>query len=1046
MDELYQGLYDLLATDDLHQQVDETLLEATYERISEANLPERLATAVAERLLERLHSIKATKTSKKPEEQLAWANQLLASLQQPPLTADTISSPPRALRAVHPKGLKPELPAIGLAQPWLFTAGKDSPALLHELQAELNSCNHVDILVSFITVSGVRKLLDRLKAITATDGQGRSQASVRVLTTTYTGATDQKALNQLAELPNCEVRVSLDGRRTRLHAKAWLFERDTGFGSAYVGSANFSGAALMGGLEWTVKFTEHGQPDLFSRAKAHFETLWLDTEFQPYDPNNSDHQAALRSALKRESTQYDAPIGLPTFFDLVPKPFQTDILEQLDNERAHERTRNLLVAATGTGKTVMAAFDYRRIARQQGGQPRLLFVAHREEILKQARHTYRQVLHDPNFGDLLTGHHDPEQHNHLFATIQSLQSQALLAQLGADYWQVVVIDECHHIEAKGFEQFVTTVEPAVLLGLTATPERHDGKNILRHFHNRPDGTPAAQLRLWHALDLQLLAPFEYYGCDDGEDYRTISWGQPQLEQQQLSNLLTGNQMRARTIINNWRNLVADTRQCKALAFCVSVEHAEFMTEQFNQAGIAARLVTGKTNRDDRNAAPRQLQNGEINVIVTVDLYNEGIDLPFVDTLLLLRPTQSATVFQQQIGRGLRLYEGKESCLVLDFVGQYQDGFRFDTLYSSITGLSRREIADSVEHGFAKLPSGCHLQLHKTAREHILHSLKQAITQNWRRLQTELARYAALKGSNQVSLSRFLTDHDLELEDIYQSHSTNTNSGWTNLLRAAGLIAGNGSTEEAYFSKRFAALLHQDDPAQWELLAKVAEDPANYRITSDQDRLRLQMLAYQIDSNTKATGTAQSFLKRLANEPHTCQELKALAEVQQNRHYHTFKPLPGLEHTPLRLHAAYQLREILSAVGRWTEHSRPEFREGVLRLHDQKTELIFITLDKSEARHEGVAYHDYAISRDRFHWQTQNSAGPKTDAGKRYLEQKTNGWQFQLFVRTQKGAPYRALGPAQVLSSQGGKPMSITLGLEAALPERLFEGFSVLRAA
>ncbi|WP_051208213.1 DUF3427 domain-containing protein [Saccharospirillum impatiens] len=900
--------------------------------------------------------------------------------------------------------------------------------------------------MSFITVSGVRKLLDRLKAITATDGQGRSQASVRVLTTTYTGATDQKALNQLAELPNCEVRVSLDGRRTRLHAKAWLFERDTGFGSAYVGSANFSGAALMGGLEWTVKFTQHGQPDLFSRAKAHFETLWLDTEFQPYDPNNSEHQAALRSALKRESTQYDAPIGLPTFFDLVPKPFQTDILEQLDNERAHDRTRNLLVAATGTGKTVMAAFDYRRIARQQGGQPRLLFVAHREEILKQARHTYRQVLHDPNFGDLLTGHHDPEQHNHLFATIQSLQSRALLAQLGADYWQVVVIDECHHIEAKGFEQFVTAVEPAVLLGLTATPERQDGKNILRHFHNRPDGTPAAQLRLWHALDLQLLAPFEYYGCDDGEDYRQVSWGQPQLEQQQLSNLLTGNQMRARTIINNWRNLVADTSQCKALAFCVSVAHAEFMTEQFNQAGIRARLVTGNTNRDDRNAAPRQLQNGEINVIVTVDLYNEGIDLPFVDTLLLLRPTQSATVFQQQIGRGLRLYEGKESCLVLDFVGQYQDGFRFDTLYSSITGLSRREIADSVEHGFARLPSGCHLQLHKTAREHILRSLKQAINQNWRRLQTELARYAALKGSNQVSLNAFLTDHDLELEDIYRSHSTNTNSGWTNLLRAAGLITGTGSTEEAYFSKRFAALLHQDDPAQWELLTQIAEDPANYRITSDQERLRLQMLAYQIDSNTKATGTAESFLKRLASEPHTRQELKALAEVQQTRHYHTFKHLPGLEQTPLRLHAAYQLREILTAVGRWTEDSRPEFREGVLRLHDEKTELIFITLDKSEARHEGVAYHDYAISRDRFHWQTQNSAGPSTEAGKRYLEQKTNGWQFQLFVRTQKGAPYRALGPAQVLSSQGGKPMSITLGLEFALPERLFEGFSVLRAA
>ncbi|WP_028671910.1 hypothetical protein [Saccharospirillum impatiens] len=209
MDELHQGLYDLLATDDLQQQVDHSLLEATFEKISEANLPERLATALAERLVQSLNRIKASKTNTKAAEQLAWVNQILASLQQPPIPGNTISSPPKALRAVHPRGLKPELPAIGLAQPWLFTAGKDSPALLHELQAELNSCNHVDILVSFITVSGVRKLLDRLKAITATDGQGRSQASVRVLTTTYTGATDQKALNQLAGLPNCEVRISL---------------------------------------------------------------------------------------------------------------------------------------------------------------------------------------------------------------------------------------------------------------------------------------------------------------------------------------------------------------------------------------------------------------------------------------------------------------------------------------------------------------------------------------------------------------------------------------------------------------------------------------------------------------------------------------------------------------------------------------------------------------------------------------------------------------------------------------------------------------------
>jgi len=261
-----------------------------------------------------------------------------------------------------------------------------------------------------------------------------------------------------------------------------------------------------------------------------------------------------------------------------------------------------------------------------------------------------------------------------------------------------------------------------------------------------------------------------------------------------------------------------------------------------------------------------------------------------------------------------------------------------------------------------------------------------------------------------------------------------------------LLSNDGTEQEAYFSRRFAALLHIDDPDQWALMAKVAESRGRYTPRSDTERVRLLMLAYQIDGKNSDVSTVEAFLDRLTQAPNACAELQALAEWQQARIYHPFNPLPGLESTPLRLHAAYHLREILTAIGYFTENKRPRFSEGVLRLDDQKTELIFITLDKSDARHEGVAYHDYAISRDRFHWQTQNSAGPNTAAGRRYLNQTNNGWQFQVFVRTNKDAPYRALGPVQVLSSHGEKPMNITLGLEVALPERLFEAFSVLRVA
>ncbi|MBL1378557.1 DUF3427 domain-containing protein [Zobellella iuensis] len=1037
---LAQGLYDLLTTQGIAAALERSGLYAEPEALNPAFSHERLADALAEQLSQLLAEVAGDKQAKVKAQAelindiLQYSRQRLNQAEEP----DLLCTPPQVLRSLYPAQRKPALPTIGLAQPWLFTAGKDSPALLHELTAELASCNNVDILVSFITVSGVRKIIEVLKRITSTDAGGASQARIRVLTTTYVGATEQKALDMLARLPHCEVRVSLDGRRTRLHAKAWIFERDTGFGSAYVGSANLSGAALMGGLEWTVKFTEKGQNLLFQRAQAHFETLWEDGEFQPYNPDNQTHRDELEKALKRESGR--DLIATPTFFDIEPKPFQLDILEQLDNEREHGRMRNLLVAATGTGKTVMAAFDYRRLARKQGGWPRLLFIAHRKELLLQALRTFRLVLREPEFGDLFTGEHQPEQDQHLFATIQSLNARKLVTHQSAAYWQMVIVDECHHIEANSFDTLLSTLRPACLLGLTATPERADGKNILRHFDNRPDGSPAAQLRLWQALDLQLLAPFEYYACDDDTDYRGIPWQQAN-ELKALDTLLTGNQVRAAAVIRAWQQLVDDPRRSKTLVFCVSIAHAEFMATQFEQAGILARVISGQSAAKERRDLPRQLERGEIHALVTVDLYNEGVDLPFVDTLLLLRPTQSSTLFQQQIGRGLRLFEGKESCLILDFVGQHKEGFRFDLLYGAITGLSRREVIGCIENGFARLPSGCHIQLQKQAREHILASLKQALNQNWRRLQQELHAYVSLTGNRRVALGDFLRDQQLELDDIYRGGN---NSGWTNLQRDAGLLPGEANPEEHYFSRRLSSLLHLDDPEQLQLFGQVAEQRARYVIDDEQRRQRLQMLAYQIDGQQSQTGSAQAFLERLAQAPAVCDELAQLSRYLDARTQHQYPSLPGLEHTPLKLHAAYHNREILTAVGFLTAEKRTPFQAGVLVLKACKTELLFVTLDKSTSLHEGVAYHDYAISQSLFHWQSQNSAGPHTSTGRRYIDSGHNGWRFQLFVRIDKNAPYRACGPVRFVRYHGSKPMNITWQLEHPLPVRLFKEFSVLK--
>jgi len=1038
------GLYDLVLTESLIARLEPEYAET--EALSD-NASGPLVEVLARQLAAILEDISVDSPAKSLR-QLELVNELLIALRQelgtengltgPAEIIDLVSHPLRLLKSVQRNRQFPTPPETGLVAPWLFTAGKGSPSLLQEIRRELASSNQVDILVSFITVSGVRKLQDVLQQITALSATNQTATRIRILTTTYTGATEARALDELAHLPNCEVRVSLDGRRTRLHAKAWLFHRKTGFGSAYIGSANLSGAALTGGLEWTVKITQRAQEGLFARAAAHFETLWEDNEFQSYDPNNVEHRHALKSALSRESGNGLAVT--PSFFDLQPKTYQQDMLEQLANERMHGRNRNLVVAATGTGKTVVAAFDYRRTCQTQGGHPRLLFVSHREEILRQALRVYREVLRDPEFGELLAGGAQPERFDHVFTTIDSLTSRGLLANFGPDYWHTVVIDECHRLAADRFHAFATAIRPNILLGLTATPERSDGQPIDVYFNHRPDGSPAVEMRLWHALDLQLLAPFEYYACDDATDFSAVPWDKPG-EREAINNLVTGNDVRARLVISEWRRLSSDPLRSKTLVFCVSIAHAEFMTDRLNRAGIPAACVVGTTADEERRHAPQRLLKGELCALVTVDLYNEGIDLPMVDTLLLLRPTQSPVLFQQQIGRGLRLSPDKESCLVLDFVGQHRADYRFDRLLSSLTGLTRRALTEGVENGFGSLPPGCHIQLQRHTREQVLKGLREITMQNWPHLRTELQTYAALRGRSSVRLPEFLHEQALELEDIYRS---NGRSGWTALKRDAGLIAAEPGPEEDYFSRRIGSLLHADDPQRLDLIELIGKTGAQSSCVAANTSLATQMLAYQIDGQNAQVGDHQAFLGRLSKLPEVCRELEEVAGVLQTRSSLPFNSVPGLEDTPLCLHASYGVRVILTAVGWLTSKRRAPLKAGVLPLLERKTELLFVTLDKSEGYHDRIAYHDYAISAERFHWQTQNSAGPDTNGGRRYLESPANGWQFQLFIRVRKSDAYRACGRVQLEQAEGDRPMNLVWQLESPLPIRLFREFSVLR--
>ena len=416
-----------------------------------------------------------------------------------------------------------ERPDTPLSTSCLMTGTRLDPSLVSQLSKELASADQVDILCSFIKWGGVRIMEGSLQKLT------EKGASLRLITTSYMGATDLRAVDLLHGLPNTEIRVSYDTRRTRLHAKAYIIHRKSGFGVAYVGSSNLSQAAMTDGLEWNVKISQRESPHLWEKTSGTFETYWNDNEFIPF---STESRERLRSALEHERGSLDTAEPI-VFFDIKPYPFQEEILDKLAAERLiHGRYRNLVVAATGTGKTVVAAFDYARFKKQtekdagsQSENPethrsaRLLFVAHREEILKQSVACFRGVLRDQNFGDLLVGGIEPDGMDHLFVSIQSFNARELWNKIIPGFYDFVVVDEFHHAASKSYQRLLDWIQPRVLLGLTATPERMDELDVLGYF----GGHIAAEIRLPDAINRKLLAPFQYFGITDSVDYSRLRW-------------------------------------------------------------------------------------------------------------------------------------------------------------------------------------------------------------------------------------------------------------------------------------------------------------------------------------------------------------------------------------------------------------------------------------------------------------------------------------------------------------------------------------------
>lgn len=923
-------------------------------------------------------------------------------------------------------------PLTGLTQSELFSGSNAGLSLESELKREILSADKIYWLVSFIKWAGIRIFRKELETFTA------SGRELKIITTSYMGATDAKAVEYLASLPNTEVKLSYNTERERLHAKSYLFLRNTGFHTGYIGSSNLSRSALTNGLEWNLKITSQEIPHIINKSLSTFETYWASEEFERFD-GQAESTEKLKRALKQQKGLDD--IGISHYFEITPFPHQKDILEQLSVERdVHQRFRNLVVAATGTGKTLISAFDFQRFLKAKPNA-HFLFVAHREEILRQAREAYRGVLRNNAFGELWVGGHLPEHYRQLFVSIQTLNNQLDQLKLTEEYYDYIVIDEVHHIAASSYRAVLAHFSPEILLGLTATPERNDEADILSDFC----GVIAAELRLPEAINRRHLCPFQYFGIDDDTDLRTISWRRGRYEPGQLTNLYTHNHGRVKKILRSLREIVTDIGSMRALAFCVDRQHANFMVQQFLLHGIKADVLTSD-NSYEREQKQQAIRSGQINVLCVVDIFNEGIDIPEVDTLLFLRPTESLTIFLQQLGRGLRLADDKECCTVLDFVGNSRPEYDFANKFRALVGKSERSITEELKQGFPHAPLGCRIELTKKTQEMVLNNIRLA-TLTMKRL-VSLIRQFPQHSSQPLTLKNFITHHPhIDLNELYRRGS------WAELVsKARDEDVSDDSPFKLARKAIYNRILICDDHQYLLFLKKLCEGGFSW---SDGNNRQALMCHYDFWQKAGPELEFSSLPQSLA-ELSTLgleQELVDVLDWKLAKTKHEQPAMPELQEVPLRLHARYSREQILAGFGAMIFEYQPPSREGVYVIQDQNIELLFVTLDKNEKQFSPTTmYHDYAINELLFHWQSQNSARPDRGKGKDYIQHQAINKRLFLFVREQAKDEYgRTIGfvnygEVDYVSHTGSQPMSITWKLRTPMPNFMWQQAAKLAVA
>ena len=1022
--ELKQGIYEHIInqeTDRKMQEAEQSGLVCVQQPIDNAESPQMLANYLANAIRQKLED------TEEQQDRVNLINRIMIDagllddkqiVKPADLLAEVMTRQQSALQ--NQSNTQTVRPISGFRVSNLFTGGSSTLSLGEEIRREIASADEICFIVSFLKVSGVRILLDDLRKFCSREG-----TRLRIITTTYCGATQAKAIEQLAALPNTEIRISYNTDIERLHAKSYIFVRNSGMNTAYIGSSNLSKSAQTEGLEWNMRVTNVENPHIIKTALATFEMYWNSPNFEDFRIGGIEkfNKEIHRNIFHTETTDF-------VYQRYTLLPHQKQILDKLRVEREDRGNfKNLIVAATGTGKTVISAFDYQEFARTHS-RARILFTAHREEILRQSLNTYRSVLQDANFGTLWVGANRPQEaseYEHLFVSISMFNSrfEEFFALLDSDFYDYIVIDEAHHSQADSYRKLFDHFQPQLLVGLTATPERMDGKDLRPDFGNRI----SAEIRLPQALQAGLLTPFQYLCISDDTDLSDDSlWSGQKYNIERLADKLCA-KTRAQLIVDALHKYLADEYTCRALCFCVNKRHADFMAEQLRLYGFNAQSLTSDTPADERKQLAKDLREGTLHYLCVVDIFNEGVDIPEVDTVLFLRPTESLTIFLQQLGRGLRLSAGKTELTVLDFVAQANRKYDFASRFRALTLQPEKNIQKQIKEGFTLLPLGCSIVMEKKARQYILDNITSAIY-NKNRIVKEINSYATIP-----TLTQFLENNGQDIRILYQGSNC-----WSSLKRAAGRISYTDDAVTKRLEKGMANLIHHNTASFLRFVERFISGEGVHKVEANKTHaIMLYYALFQDKLSKTAYSSINEALELIHLPKYACfkQEIAEIISFLLARLDIKTTPIgadiiPGLE-----LYGCYTREEVFTLVGRQTAEVKMQgAASGVFNLPEHNATLLFVTLNKSEKDFSpSTQYNDYLINEEYFHWQSQNTDSHNNNGGRRYTEQSQTKNKIILFVREEKKdgfgntSPFHCFGLVDYVSSHDDFPMNVKWKLQ-----------------